>query len=207
MSTKTITGLYDNHEAAARTVRDLKAANIRESDISLVAHPSGDYEMTDHSTANGAVVGAETGASTGAVVGGGAGLLAGLGMLAIPGLGPVVAAGWLVATAAGAVAGAIAGTAAGGLIGSLTDAGVSPEQASVYAEGVRRGGALVTVRVDEIYAAKAETIMQRNGRIDVSDRERAYRDTGWNKFDEKAVPFTAADAARERAIYSSTQSL
>lgn len=207
MSTKIITGLYDNHEAAARTVRDLKAANIRESDISLVAHPSGEYLVTNDTTSSGAVAGAEAGGSAGAVVGGGAGLLAGLGMLAIPGVGPVVAAGWLVATAAGAVAGAIAGSAAGGLIGSLTDVGVSPEHASVYAEGVRRGGALVTVRVDEFYAAKAETIMQRNGRIDVTARERAYRDSGWNRFDEKAVPFSSADAARERALYSSNSSL
>ena len=49
--------------------------------------------------------------------------------------------------------------------------------------------------------------MQRNGRIDLTARERAYRDTGWNRFDEKAVPFTAADAARERALYSSNSSL
>lgn len=203
MSIRTITGLFDNHEAAARAVRDLKAANIRESDISLVAHPSGDYGVDDTSTSSGAVVGAETGGSTGAVIGGGAGLLAGLGMLAIPGVGPVVAAGWLAATAAGAVVGALAGTAAGGLIGALTDAGVSPDQASVYAEGIRRGGALVTARVDEAYAAKAESIMKSNGCIDPNERERAYRDTGWNSFDEKSPPFTSADAARERAQYSS----
>lgn len=207
MSSKTITGLYDNHEAAARTVRDLKAANFRESDISLVAHPSGDYVVNNGTNSSGAVVGAETGGSAGAVVGGGAGLLAGLGMMAIPGVGPVVAAGWLVATAVGAVAGAIAGGAAGGLIGSLTDAGVSPEHASVYAEGVRRGGALVTVRTDEFNAARAETIMQRNGRIDVTERGRAYRDGGWDHFDEKSVPFTSSDAARERSLYSSNQSL
>jgi hypothetical protein len=67
-------------------------------------------------------------------------LLAGLGLLAIPGLGPVVAAGWLASTALGAVAGG----AAGGLIGALTAAGVSQEDAHVSAEGIRRGGTLVT---------------------------------------------------------------
>jgi hypothetical protein len=65
-------------------------------------------------------------------VGGAVGLLAGLGLLAIPGIGPVVAAGWLVSTAAGAAAGG----ATGGLIGALTQAGVSEEDAHVYAEGV-----------------------------------------------------------------------
>ena len=76
-------------------------------------------------------------------VSGTAGLLAGLGLLAIPGLGPVVAAGWLAATAVGAAAGA----ATGGVVGALTEAGVSREDADSYAEGVRRGGTLVSARV------------------------------------------------------------
>src|SRR5439155_20856442 len=100
------------------------------------------YARSDRVKATDAATAAGTGASIGTVVGGGAGLLAGLGMLEIPGIGPVVAAGWLVSTAAGAAAGA----AAGGLIGSLTGAGVSKEHAHIYAEGVRRGGSLVTAR-------------------------------------------------------------
>jgi hypothetical protein len=72
----------------------------------------------------------------GAVVGGAAGLLAGIGLMAIPGVGPVVAAGWLVAT----LTGAAAGGATGGIIGALTQAGVSKEDADVYAEG--RGAAV-----------------------------------------------------------------
>ena len=38
---------------------------------------------------------------------------------------------------------------AGGILGALTEAGVSEEDAQVYAEGVRRGGTLLTVRVPE----------------------------------------------------------
>jgi hypothetical protein len=95
--------------------------------------------MTTSPQIDSSVTGAETGAGVGTAVGGAAGLLAGLGLLAIPGVGPVVAAGWLVATAVGAVAGA----ATGGLIGGLTGAGVSEDDAHVYAEGVRRGGSLV----------------------------------------------------------------
>ena len=66
-------------------------------------------------------------------------------MLAIPGLGPVVAAGSLVSTLVGAGAGA----AIGGLAGSLAEAGVDERDAHLYAEGVRRGGALVTVRTTD----------------------------------------------------------
>jgi hypothetical protein len=76
--------------------------------------------------------------------------LTGLGIMAIPGVGPVVAAGWLAATAA-------VGGAAGGLIGALTDSAVPEEDAHVYAEGVRRGGALVTAKVDDARAAQAES--------------------------------------------------
>jgi hypothetical protein len=144
----------------------------------------------------GAKAGAGTGASIGAVVGGGAGLLAGLGMLAIPGVGPVVAAGWLVATAAGAAAGA----AAGGLIGSLTGAGVSKEHANIYAEGVRRGGSLVTARVDEGRVAVAEQVLRRNRWVDPDKRGKLYRDEGWKSFDERAKPYSAEEVARQRNL-------
>jgi hypothetical protein len=118
-------------------------------------------------------------------------------MLAIPGVGPVVAAGWLVATAVGAVAGAAAGGATGGLIGSLTSSGVTKEHASFYAEAVRRGGALVTARVDQGLVATTEAIMRRHGRIDPMTREKAYRERGWTEFDENSPPYTPADVARD----------
>src|SRR5208337_657093 len=73
----------------------------------------------------------------------------------------VVAAGWLVATAAGAATGAVVGAAAGGLVGSLTGAGVPERDAQFYAEGVRRGGTLVTVRVDDARASTARELVQR----------------------------------------------
>ena len=98
------------------------------------------------------------GAGIGAAVGGIGGLLAGLGLIAIPGIGPVVAAGWLAATAAGAAGGALVGAAAGGLVGALTQAGVPENDAHVYAEGIRRGGTLVTAKVDEPLVPTARNI-------------------------------------------------
>src|SRR5205823_14198094 len=118
------------------------------------------------------------GAGIGAAVGGVGGLLTGLGLLAIPGIGPVVAAGWLVATAAGAATGAVVGGAAGGLVGSLTGAGVPERDAQFYAEGVPRGGTLVTARVDDARAAPARGILQRYKAVDPSGRGTASRGTG-----------------------------
>jgi hypothetical protein len=93
------------------------------------------------------------------------------------GLGPLVAAGWLAATLAGAGAGA----AAGGLIGTLTEAGLPDEEADLYAEGVRRGGNLVTVRTEENRAPEAERILDRHNPVDKARRASEYRATGWSR--------------------------
>ncbi len=200
MTTTTLTGLYDTYDAATRTVRALEALSVPSADISLVAYPADGTGESVPAT-NDAGPGAEIGASTGVVLGGGAGLLAGLGMLAIPGVGPVVAAGWLVATAVGVMAGAGAGGAAGGLIGSMISSGVTPEQAEFYAEGIRRGGSLVTARVETALFDAAEAIMERHGRIDPVTRGKAYYDGGWRRFDATSSPMAPADIARERARY------
>jgi hypothetical protein len=84
--------------------------------------------------------------------------LAGLDLLAIPGVDPVVAAGWLVAT----VAGAAAGGTTGGIVGALTQAGVSDEDVQVYAEGVRRGGTLVTAPVNDADASRLDAVLDRS---------------------------------------------
>src|SRR6185312_10597876 len=144
---RTVSGLYDNYDDAQDAVGELEASGIPSSDISIVANNSEDWYESDEPSE--AAEDAGTGAGIGAAVGGVGGLLTGLGVMAIPGVGPVVAAGWLVATAAGAAAGALAGGAAGGLIGAMTESGVPEEDAHVYAEGVRRGGTLVTAKVDD----------------------------------------------------------
>lgn len=183
----TITRLYDSYAHARIVIRDLKAAGIADSDISVVANQAG--ASIEEETSNTA-----TGASLGAVAGGGAGLLAGLGMMAIPGVGPVVAAGWLAATLAGAVAGA----ASGGVIGALTELGHTPEDAELYAEGLRRGGTLVTVRADSRRETEIALIMDRSQPVDTGLRRDEYRNAGWSGFDPAAAPHTMSDVERER---------
>ena len=196
--TRTVTGLFDSYDAATQAVGDLEAAGIPHRDISIVANNADDrWSSPTRRTVEKPGSGAAAGVSMGAALGGGAGLLAGLGLLAIPGLGPVVAAGWLASTAVGAVAGG----AAGGLVGSLTGAGVSPEHAEIYAEGVRRGGSIVTARVDDTLASRAESILSDRGAVDPDARGAAYRKSGWNRFDQNAPPFTVEEIERERSLY------
>jgi stress response protein YsnF len=195
---KTVVALYESFPAARRAVEALKAAGIPDRSISLAAHDrdkryARELGVERHDSK--ADDGAGTGATAGAVLGGGAGLLAGLGMLAIPGIGPIVAAGPLVATLTGAGVGA----ATGGIVGALVGLGIPEEHAHRYAEGVRRGGALVTVTADDRDAARVESILDKHEPVDVDERHQSWKQSGWSRFDEKAEPYAAA-GERETVI-------
>lgn len=198
--TQTVSALYDSYESATAAVRDLEAMGVPHSDISLVANNADERYGANRTGEAGDDAG--KGAGLGAALGGAGGLLAGLGMLAIPGLGPVVAAGWLASTAVGAVTGAVVGGAAGGIIGSMTEAGVPERDAHVYAEGVRRGGTLVSARVDDARATEANAVLQRNKSVNLETRGQAYRDAGWTSFDPNAPNFTREQVAQERGRYT-----
>ncbi|BCM17938.1 hypothetical protein [Mesorhizobium sp. J8] len=193
---QTITALFDDYDDAADAVGALESTGVPPSDISIMANNArGWYRNTQSPAAEDAA----SGAGIGAVVGGAGGLATGLGAMAIPGVGPVVAAGWLAATAAGAVAGAIVGGAAGGIIGSLTDAGVPEEDAHVYAEGVRRGGTLVTARVEDDLASEAQEVLRSSASVNIADRRSEYQAGGWAAFDPAAGDYSAEDVEREAA--------
>ena len=195
---RTITGLFDTHEQAADAVRALRDAGVRSEDISLVANNAEGYAVDD---GDDVAEGAGAGAGIGAILGGAGGLLAGLGALAIPGVGPVIAGGWLLSTVVGAAAGAAIGGATGGLIGALTEAGISESEAHTYAEGVRRGGTLVTARVENAKADAADLILHRGGRVDIAARRKDYETEGWERFDEDAPAYTPDEVNAYRASY------
>lgn len=196
--TQTLTGLFDRYDDARRAVQDLEAAGVAHRDISLVAN---DVRGAHRDQLEPAAQDAGAGAGIGAAVGGLGGLLAGLGLLAIPGVGPVVAAGWLAATVAGAAGGAVIGAAAGGIVGALTQAGVPEADAHVYAEGVRRGGTLVTAKVDETLVPTARAILGDDRTVNLADRRRAYEAEGWTRFDDSASAYSADAIEAERARF------
>ncbi len=201
---KTITRLFDNYSDATAAVRELETLGVPHSDISIVANNiHGEHAGHDHDGVNdhGDVT---RGTSTGAVLGGAGGLLAGLGLLAIPGLGPIVAAGWLAATAVGAGIGAAGGAATGSIVGALKSAGHTEEEAHVYSEGVRRGGTLVSAKVADADVVQSEAVLDRNQPVDTAARGTAYRDSGWDGFDETAPAYTADEIERERSAYGVT---
>ena len=206
--TATISRLYNSYADAKEAVRNLEAAGVSHNDISIIASNADKWYSSDRTGEQGTfpdrdldgkddrAEAAGTGAGIGAAAGGTAGLLAGLGLMAIPGVGPVVAAGWLVATLAGAAAGA----ATGGILGALTQAGISNDDAQVYAEGLRRGGAVVSARVNDADASRLQAVIDRSS-VKLPDRVSAYRKSGWQSFDAKASPYTADQVRRERQLY------
>ena len=200
--TVTISRLYDTYTQAQAAVQRLETAGVPHSDISIVANNSDSWFNSDKKVdrdrdgVDDRAESAGKGAGIGAGVGGAAGLLAGLGLLAIPGLGPVVAAGWLAATAVGAAAGA----ATGGIVGALTEAGVSDEDAQSYAEGVRRGGTLVTARVAEGDRARFDAALN-DSAVNLRDRRAAWQKTGWKSFDPASQPYRAEEVRKERQLY------
>lgn len=201
---QTITRLFDNYSDAVSAVHDLEAIGIPHDDLSIVASNADKAHDAEGINDEGDVT---RGVTAGAVLGGGAGLLAGLGLLAIPGLGPIVAAGWLAATAAGVGVGAAGGAATGSIVGALKNAGHSEDDAHVYSEGVRRGGTLVSAKVDHARAEEAKLVLNRYNAVDAASRGEAYRNTGWTKFDDAAPVYTPEQVREERQRYSGERTL
>jgi hypothetical protein len=193
---RVVVGLYDHLSDAHKAIRDLLVNGFRRDDLNLLAgDAAGEYGRL----AKGEVTTKESnmweGSTIGSIVGGLGGLLIGLGALAIPGIGPVLAAGPLF----GAFFGAAAGTVAGGFIGAFADWGIRDQDAQLYAEGVRRGGALVAVRADGPDRIRAAELLKRHNPIDIEQRAAQWRKDGWKGFDPNASQAALQNAPRDPA--------
>jgi stress response protein YsnF len=202
--TRTVVALYDDIHQAHDAVRDLTQSGIPRENISLVSNDAeGTYQQqlergggrTREGSAQDTAEDAGKGAGVGAVLGGLGGLVVGLGALAIPGIGPIVAAGPIATTLAGAGIGA----ATGGLIGALTNLGVPEEHAEHYAEGVRRGGTLVTVEVDDAHVDRAVSVLNKHNPVDIERRRQHWQERGGYKgFDREGQGMTHDQIQKER---------
>lgn len=201
---KTVVGLFDSFNEAQSVVNDLVSVGFRRDDISIVANNArGEFGSHEgHSAgehATGAVKGAVGGAVQGGVIGGLTGLAASLAAILIPGVGVVAALGPLAAFLTGASIGA----AGGGILGGLIGLGIPKEEAGLYQEGVRRGGTLVTLSVDDARANEAMAIFDRHNPIDIDQRADYYRSTGYSGHSDKAPAFTADQIEADRRAYAS----
>lgn len=195
--TTTVVGLFDDMFHAQSAVADLQSLGVPQTDISVVANETIDT-VSPTAAIDESGSAAAAGAETGAVLGGATGLVLGLAAIAVPGVGPVFAAGPILAT----LSGALLGAATGGIIGALVDIGVPETEAGYYAEGIRRGGSVVTAHVAPHLSQQAADAMRSNGAVDIHDRVSFWREAGWSKYDPAAPRFTPEEAARERATWT-----
>jgi hypothetical protein len=172
---KAIAGFYKTVVEGERARTALHDAGFTQDEVGFVTGDTRGHTLP----AVGPVLkeeGSESEAVSDAFVGGAIGLAAGLFAVLLPGFGFLVAAGPLV----GAFGGLTAGVAVGGLVGILKDQSISEDEAQFYAEGVRRGGALVTVHdVSEEREATAKKILDREGAIEVEQLADEWRRSGW----------------------------
>jgi hypothetical protein len=187
--TQTVTALYDTYDHAVAATHALAEAGIPDSDISIISINADNRSERTHHAADDAKKGAGLGAAMGglgkgleAIVGGVGATVGGLGKgleATVGGLGEGLEAtvGGVGATVGGLSKGleatvgglgeGLGATVGGigelltGLVGTLTSAGVPERDANIYAEGVRRGGTLVTARVADAQAPSAREILQR----------------------------------------------
>lgn len=193
--TQTVLALYDDFSTARQAVEALVDAGFPRDHISIIANDaSGDHARYIDSDDD---VSAGEGAGFGAVVG----TLVGLGVALIPGVGPVLAAGPF-AAAAMAGLGAAAGAVTGGIVGGLVDMGVPEDEAGYYAEGLRRGGTLVTVNAEDASVSRAQEILNRFNPIDLENRTNAWREAGWTSYSAEAEPYTRDQLTTERNLYN-----
>jgi hypothetical protein len=196
MSQKVVVALYDHYADARAAVSEVMQAGVSGHDIALLANDSnGDHpgltlnpayarEQFDEDSEKQPrfITFGEIGIGIGGV----------LGFLATvnPVTGPMFenTATWVVVVS-GAVIGLIVGVAAG----FLTGHDLSTADTSLYSEGLKRGGTLVTALVNDGEAAKVSGILKGRAAALVTDRPAGWSAEGWVSLDvghadEAAVP-------------------
>jgi hypothetical protein len=204
MSEATIVALYDHYRDAGEAVMELVQAGAAREKISLLAntmngdHPplatNPSYAREELDTKDNQQPAAVTGAEFGVGVGGIFGVLIGTGAIVVPGIGPLIAAGTLATLAAGAAAGGIVG----GAIGLLAEHGVSNADSHLYAEGLKRGGTLVTVVADDDRLDAFREIFKKHGAVDIGKRGAGWSAEGWVAFDPELPHLTEEEIATHR---------
>lgn len=171
--------IYDDIVVARQVVEDLVKADFARSSISLITNDANNqyshFLDKNYAPREDAVTAGE-GAGFGAVVGALTGILVGVAALTIPGIGLAIAAGPIVAGLTGVVAGAVTG----GIVGALVKSGVPEDEAPYYAEGIRRGGTLVSVETSD--TLRARDIMNRHGSVNIHERFNVWQQEGWKGF-------------------------
>jgi len=213
MTKKSVGALFDSFKDAQQAVNKLVEGGFSASDISLiVSNASNSYaeflnvghvERLAIHAADEDSVSASDGAGFGAVVGTVTGVLAGVAAFTFPGIGAIVALGPIVGALTGGTVGAVTGAAVGGMVGAIVKTGLSEEDANYYAEGVRRGSALVVVETTDTYASAAQNILEDNHAVDIARRTLEWETNSWRGTEQNTEPYPTARVTTTANVASS----
>ncbi|CAO3443525.1 YsnF/AvaK domain-containing protein [Azospirillum largimobile] len=204
--TKTIVALYDHRSEAETASRDLQAAGFETSAVEILSHAdltSGGWSGSDTTG-----LGTTTGDSSMGAASGMARTDLSTGYVASPNTVPGssmdtgLGTGTGMGAGMGSTTGSTTGTTGSGILTRLSGWGIPNQDAQVYAEGVRRGGTLLKLRLDEEDVDRAMEVLERGNVVDVEERSAAYRNSGWTGFDESADYYDDSSADEERMRYS-----
>ncbi len=194
MGQKIIVALYDHYSDARGAVSDIVQAGVSGGGISLLANDSnGDHpalsinpayareQFDEDSNKQSRFI---TLGEVGIGLGGLLGFLATISPVEVPGIAAMTANGaWVPA-----VGGAILGGIIGAVIGFATDHGVSTADSALYAEGLKRGGTLVTAKVADDTATKISGLLKARGAAKVEERPAEWTAEGWVSLDVGHAP-------------------
>ena len=79
-----------------------------------------------------------------------------------------------------------------GFFASLKSLFVPDEDRYAYAEGMRRGGVLVSAQVDESHVDRAADILEHAGAVDFDQQQASWRQSGWTGYDASAHATTTS---------------
>jgi hypothetical protein len=168
----TVVGLFDSKEASYRALRDLSSAGFQDHQISVVTHEG-----------------------YGSNANGGVGLLE---YLTHAGSIKHIASCCVLS---GHIADLVSANEAGGPMGALVALGVPSVCAQFYCEGVRRGASLVVVTTgSDIDAGRTETIMDKNGAVDIDARAAYYRSEGFYTHEADSDTFAVVPGAMSTRV-------
>src|SRR5215218_8890221 len=85
-----------------------------------------------------------------------------------------------------------------GFLDSLADLFFPEEDQHTYAEGVRRGGYLLSVRVSDDMEDRAREALERSGPVDIDERAESWRQSGWAGYQASGTGPAGATTAASR---------
>jgi uncharacterized protein (TIGR02271 family) len=94
------------------------------------------------------------------------------------------------------------GAADKGMWESIKDFFVGEEDRDTYAEGVRRGGYLLTALVDDDLSDEAMSQLERSNAIDLDQRTAQWRSEGWSGTPASSTDFAATGSTAQSAAAS-----